>query len=310
MLDDLQKKTAMAIINVFETGQVVGDYGKVTLLPGDPGHLTYGRSQTTLASGNLFLLIKAYVAAEDAAFADQLEPFLERLERRDLTLDHDLTLRHLLREAGEDPVMREAQDGFFDRVYWAPALRSAEFIGAETPLGTTVVYDGRIHGSWHRLRDRTIERFGTLANLGEQAWIGHYVQTRLDWLAGHSIAILRRTTYRMTTFQALIGDGKWELPLPLRVRGLTLDAEALTAEPALRASAEVAETRLLRLLTPFLQGEDVRALQLALKDAGIVMEADGVFGPATERAVEQFQASKDLTKDGIVGPATRSMLGI
>ena len=43
-ITDLQKKTAQAIVNIFETGQVHGDYGKVTLLSGDSGHLTYGRS--------------------------------------------------------------------------------------------------------------------------------------------------------------------------------------------------------------------------------------------------------------------------
>ena len=58
MLTDLQKKAAQAVVNVFETGHARGEYGQVTLLPGDSGHLTYGRSQTTLASGNLFLLIK------------------------------------------------------------------------------------------------------------------------------------------------------------------------------------------------------------------------------------------------------------
>ena len=53
MLTELQKRAAQAIINVFETGDAQGDYGKVTLMKGDPGHLTYGRSQTTLSSGNL-----------------------------------------------------------------------------------------------------------------------------------------------------------------------------------------------------------------------------------------------------------------
>lgn len=41
MLTEKQKKAAQAIVNIFETGKVEGDYGKVTLLSGDPGHLTY-----------------------------------------------------------------------------------------------------------------------------------------------------------------------------------------------------------------------------------------------------------------------------
>ncbi|MBI4472716.1 MAG: hypothetical protein HY646_08615 [Acidobacteria bacterium] len=46
-ISDLQERTAQAIANIFETGRAHGDYGKVTLLAGDRGHLTYGRSQTT-----------------------------------------------------------------------------------------------------------------------------------------------------------------------------------------------------------------------------------------------------------------------
>src|SRR5262245_18419428 len=114
----LQKKTTQSIVNIFETGSALGDYIQVTLLSGDPGHLTYGRSQTTLASGNLFLLIKAYCDAPDATFAEPLRTYKDRLAAADVSLDNDVTLRRLLREAGGDTVMRTTQDAFFDRVYW------------------------------------------------------------------------------------------------------------------------------------------------------------------------------------------------
>lgn len=310
MLTDLQKKTAMAIVNLFETGQVLGDYGKVTLLPGDPGHLTYGRSQTTLTSGNLFLLINSYCAAPDASLASELKPYLERLADQDLTLDHDQILRRLLEQAGDDPVMQIVQDGFFDRVYWAPALKSAAFIGAQSALGTTVVYDSLIHGSWHRLRDRTNERHGPLNELGENDWIARYIETRREWLANHSIAILTRTVYRMDALKALIADTNWSLTLPITVRGHRLDNSILLGGLPVRASAEVAEVRLLRLKRPFLQGADVLELQNKLAVVGLDIEPDGVFGPATARAVEQFQADHDLTPDGLVGPATRAALDL
>jgi chitosanase len=310
MLTDLHRKTAQAIVNIFETGRAQGDYGKVTLLAGDTGHLTYGRSQTTLASGNLYLLIKAYVAAPGAACAAALSPYLPRIEDIDLGLDRDMAFRALLQDAGGDPVMHDVQDGFFDRVYWQPAIRSADFIGVTTPLGTAVVYDSRIHGSWHRMRDRTVERHGKLTDSGEQPWIGRYVTVRRDWLANHSNTLLRKTVYRMDAFRRLIESDAWNLDLPLHVRGVRIDEDVLDGPAEVRASAEVAEERMLRLRTPFMQGEDVREVQEALANAGIDVDTDGVFGPATARAVTGFQREGGLTADGIVGAATRAALGL
>ena len=99
MPDRLENLAAQAIVNVFETGSAHGDYGNVTVVSGDTGHLTYGRSQTTLASGNLYLLIKAYCDAAEAGYAAALRPYLDALQQRDLSLDDNGTFRNLLHEA-------------------------------------------------------------------------------------------------------------------------------------------------------------------------------------------------------------------
>jgi peptidoglycan hydrolase-like protein with peptidoglycan-binding domain len=57
-------------------------------------------------------------------------------------------------------------------------------------------------------------------------------------------------------------------------------------------------------------GADVRWAQyllvrLTLSDTQI----DGIFGPVTKTAVEEYQQSNNLTVDGIVGPATWGALG-
>ncbi|WP_199295849.1 peptidoglycan-binding protein [Trichocoleus sp. FACHB-591] len=71
-------------------------------------------------------------------------------------------------------------------------------------------------------------------------------------------------------------------------------------------------TRLLKLVTPNLQGEDVRKVQQALVNAGFLSnnQVSGNYDAATEVAVKNFQDQKGLGKDGIVGPQTRKALGI
>lgn len=221
-----------------------------------------------------------------------------------------MTLRSLLRDAGGDTVMQSVQDAFFDRVYWTPAIKSCEFIGVETALGTAVVYDSRIHGSWHTRRDQTTDQHGELAAIGEPAWISRYIEVRRHWLANHSNALLQKTVYRMDAFQTLIDQEGWALDLPLHVRGIRIDEGGLLGGPPVRASAEIAEERLLRLRQPFMQGSDVRDVQIALVNAGITVDTDGVFGPATENAVREFQTQTGSVADGMVGPGTRSALGL
>lgn len=312
MLTDLQKKTAQAIVNIFETGTAEGDYANVTLLAGDPGHLTYGRSQTTLGSGNLFLLLNAYVAAPGAGFGSQFQPFLERVANKDFSLDTNHDFRLLLRQAGNDPVMHTVQDAFFDRVYWTPAVNAATAANIQIPLGVAVVYDSTVHGSWKLVRDKTTNQFGSPDSIGQQAWIKHYVATRRSWLANHSIKILHNTVYRMDAMQQLINQNKWNLELPMTVRGVAIDAGVLAGGGGSSAVAHTEDNpaRLLRLANPMMQGDDVKALQQALVKAGISVGTDGVFGKGTEAAVKQFQQNHSLTADGIVGPATRSALDL
>jgi chitosanase len=310
VLTDLQKRTAEAIVNVFETGRARGDYAKVTVIPGDPGHLTYGRAQTTLASGNLHLLVKAYCETAGATLAAALRRHLPKLATRDESLDRDLRLRRLLEDAGADAVMREVQDAFFDRVYWHPSASAAVALGIVSPLGANVVYDSHIHGSWLRIRDRTDQRHGPVSRIGERAWIAHYVAERREWLATHSITVLHLTVYRMDTFASLIREAAWDLPLPLRIRGVTIDQDTLVDPVPTRVSAQDPRERTLLVQRPPLKGPDVTAVQRALVAAEFRTTVDGRYGKRTATAVRAFQRSKDLVADGITGPATRAALGL
>jgi chitosanase len=298
-LTALQKKTAQAIVNIFETGRVLGDYGAVTVAAGDSGHLSYGRSQATLSGGGLFTLLDEYCARPDSQVAQQLRPFLPRFKAKDLTLDTDTQVHALLREAGKDPMMRETQDRFFERGYWEPACAAAAKLSLTTALATAVVYDGHVHGSFRLIRDRVAKAAMTGSGMQEKSWVAAYVTTRRTWLMGGK-GLLPATAYRMDEFNRLIAEDKWELPLPLTIRGVKIDERSF--EPPTPA------VRTLRLTQPLMRGDDVRGLQTALNRAGFSNTPDGVFGPATEALLRRFQTSRGLAADGVAGMRTFSAL--
>jgi chitosanase len=195
--------------------------------------------------------------------------------------------------------MHDVQDAFFDKTYWQPAVDQAAAIQIRSALGLAVVYDSTIHGSWGLVRDRTIDQFGHVETIGEENWIKAYVQTRGAWLANHERADLRRTTYRMTALKALADQGNWALELPLAVRGKEISLETLLAQPADYYDGPALGSRIIAVTTPLTRGADVRLLQLALSDADIPVDADGIFGSGSATALKQFQAQKNQAQSGV-----------
>ncbi|MEW6429720.1 MAG: peptidoglycan-binding protein [Thermodesulfobacteriota bacterium] len=299
MLTTTQKRTAEAIVNIFETGEVLGKYGQVTLIEGDTGHLTFGRSQTTLGSGNLHDLLARYCANPGARFGDRLAPFLPRFASRDLSLDNDAKLHNVLRASADDPVMRDTQDRFFDEAYWQKAERAATRFGITSPLGVAVVYDSHVHGSWTTVRDRASAAAGEIGGIGEKRWVAAYVASRRSWLASSSRADLRATVYRMDAFQRLLDQGYWGLDLPLVVRGREISTAALAATPPGCYAGPQPGTRQLFVQSPLMRGLDVRLVQLGLSEAGMDIKADGVFGQTSARLVREYQTKHRLPATGV-----------
>ena len=181
-------------------------------------------------------------------------------------------------------------------------MRAATRLGLRSPLALAVVYDGWVHGSWPLVRDRA-NTGGSVADVGEHAWVQRYVQARRDWLASHPNPLLRRTVYRMDAFQRLIDQDAWGLPLPLVVRGCEISLASLCALPPNCYDGPEPGSRTLAVQSPLQRGLDVRLVQLALSDQGCDVRADGIFGSASARFVRAFQRTCDLPESGVADAA-------
>ena len=68
-------------------------------------------------------------------------------------------------------------------------------------------------------------------------------------------------------------------------------------------------TRILKLTSPNMRGEDVRWAQERLNELGYNCGTpDGIFGPNTDKAVKAFQRANGLSQDGDIGPKTWAKL--
>ena len=101
----------------------------------------------------------------------------------------------------------------------------------------------------------------------------------------------RPSPARASLRQSLRGKGYSEQVSMLSPRATAGDGPG---KPVLRQGARSAE---------------VSDLQGMLVQRGASIGVDGVFGPATQRAVKAYQKGAGLAADGVVGPATWASLG-
>jgi hypothetical protein len=103
--------------------------------------------------------------------------------------------------------------------------------------------------------------------------------------------------------ESTLSGRRWDMGI--LVPGLTY-SEALSTP-----TVKPPKVLIFRLRTPYMQGETVKAIQRALKEAGYHPgKIDSDFGPLTQAAVISFQAAKGLVPDGEVGPVTAKALGV
>jgi hypothetical protein len=182
------------------------------------------------------------------------------------------------------------------------ACEAAVQFGIATALGNAVVYDSLVQGGWGRLSPRLGK---VTAPQNEKDWVGKYVVIRRDWLLGLH-APLPSTVYRMDSFTSLIGDDKWDLPLPIKVHNVSITPDVLMIAGAPPASTR----RILTLVSQYMCGDDVKEVQKALNDNGLANGGDGFYRPFTGALAKKWKATKGITTETGVGPLTRKSLGL
>lgn len=222
---NIKKDKIMAILNVFETGSIKGDYSNISLYEdGKNGRkqVTYGRSQVTQDGGNLKKLLEMYIK-DGGKYAEKFKPYLNKMDDADLYKDLQF-LNYLKTAAKEDPIMITAQDKIFDSVYWKPAYDWFVNQGFKENLSLLVIYDSFIHSG--TILDFLRKKFSEVPPVkggNERKWIEEYVTARKTWLAGHSNRILRNTVYRPNCFLKCIADDNWTLDKPVLANGVTVN---------------------------------------------------------------------------------------
>jgi chitosanase len=207
------KKKIQTIVSVFETSSLDPKYDILVCLNDGPGRIkqiTYGKHQTT-EYGNLRLLIEMY-CARNGRYTNDLKSYLSFIGKHDHPLADNLQFKQLLKYAGTDLIMHQAQDEFFDKNYWQPAVNFFEANRFSFNLSMAVIYDSYIHSGgipmWLRTKfnEKTPQHGGN-----EKEWIAEYVYTRDNWLEHNENKILRNTDYRTDAWIEQIHTNNWDL---------------------------------------------------------------------------------------------------
>jgi chitosanase len=224
----------LRLLNVAETGHPDGKPHAVYIYPDGKN----GRKQVTLGvgftedGGNLEKVIKRYIAMK-GAFANQLSVHLPQIGKG--TLAAEKKFHQLLKQAGEqDPLMAEAQNEQFNKIYLEPAFSWHTKNGFTLPLSFLVISDSYLHSGGIREALRNKFKENPPAQGGdEKAWVKSYVEARYQWLSTHSNKLLRNTVYRTQCFRNEIARENWALErLPIHINGVAVNLPANSSKIA------------------------------------------------------------------------------
>lgn len=203
------------VLSVAETDRVEWNPSAVYILK-DDNRYKPARKQITLSigftegGGNLKKVLQRYVE-KGGALGAQFAPYLPTLGSGP-TLAADTKFISLLKEAGKERAMVEAQKECFDEFYLGPAFVWASSHGFTLPLSYMVIADSFLHsGSMLTSLMNKFPEKKPKDGGNEQAWIRAYTKARKQWLATHSNETLNKTVYRASCYIEQMERGNWEM---------------------------------------------------------------------------------------------------
>jgi chitosanase len=194
----------------------------------DDNRFSPPRKQVTLSigftegGGNLKKVLERYTA-KGGKLAISFDPYLSTLGSGP-TRAEDTKFIALLKDAGKEPAMVEAQKECFDELYLGPAFAWAKKYGFTLPLSFLVIADSFLHsGSMLPFLMNSFAEKKPVDGGNEKVWIREYLAARKKWLAGHSNSVLRGTVYRVDCYVAEHKRDNWPLHLsPVNMHGTTV----------------------------------------------------------------------------------------
>jgi len=198
------------ILLAFEQSSTTIKYKEVYVYEDGPNDI----KQVTLSFGvteygNLKKLLESY-CSHDTPVSDLIEPYLPKIGKSALAADKQFI--NLLKQAGDDQVMKDCQEEAYDQMYITPAYSWCDKNGFVTPLSHLVICDSFLHsGSILSVLRNSFPESVPVSGGDEKTWIKLYCEARRKWLANHSRKDLHSTVYRMDLMLALIKANDWNL---------------------------------------------------------------------------------------------------
>jgi hypothetical protein len=156
---DRTRDSIAALDRAEENGSVAAQWDGITV---DDGGLTYGAYQFDRKSGELLTLLRDYVRLrDDHSVTGPLEVYVRGMGAGNV-YDHSATLRLLLKQAAQDPVMQLAQEELFREMAVDPVLADAASMGVRSPLAAAIMVDLKNNGGYDSVVGAARRRVGPI----------------------------------------------------------------------------------------------------------------------------------------------------